>query len=178
LEAELRHASEGLTGNNIEEWIAKGEEKLNDYWRQYYYLLLLFIVGQKSNSLRANTTHQAMALEALDSVITDPWKSYLPVGTFTVEGKTANSIEELVALELPAGAVGATIIPFHNTRTHRQLRERAEEFERSNSTKIPWQTFVSLEERFAERLAARSEEQISQEDFTKALREILDDGKN
>jgi thymidylate synthase len=175
LEAELRHESEGVTGTNIEEWIARGEEQLNNYWSQYYYLLLLYIVSQKSNSLRSNAMQRSVALDALESVITEPWKSYLPSAIFKAEATEVSNIEELVALELPA-STGAKVIAFHDTRAHRQLQERAEDYERQSGVKIPWQSFVALEKRFAHRIAARDEETITTAEFEAALTELLTEG--
>jgi hypothetical protein len=60
LEADLRHASAGLSGDNIEEMIDQGNAELNSYWRQLYFLLLLHV---------AKRNRSQPALSALEAVI-------------------------------------------------------------------------------------------------------------
>lgn len=173
LEAELRHASEGLSGGNIEEWIAKAEGKLDPYWRQFYYLLLLHVVNHKCGLLRSDLVQRSIALEALESVIEEPWKSYLTKGTFQVEEGAASSVGKLISPNYEP----AKVIPLRNTRAHRELRERAAEYEHENGVKISWQQFGVLEERFADQVAARDGKSISKEDFAQAITEIRRDGE-
>lgn len=173
LEAELRHASEGLTGSNVEEWLSKAEEKLDPYWRQFYYLLLLHVVSHKCGLLRSDLMQRAIALETLESVIEEPWKSYLTKGTFQVEGAAASSVGKLISPNYEP----AKVIPLRSTRAYRELCERADEYERDNNVRILRQEFGALEERFADRIAARDGRPISQEEFVQALREISRDAE-
>ena len=140
LEAELRHASEGLTGSNIDEWLAKTEGKLDDYWKQFYYLLLLHVVSHKCGLLRSDLVQRSIALETLESVIEEPWKSYLTNGTFQVEGTGASSVGKLISPNYEP----AKVIPLRNTRVHRELREKAEEYERENEIKISKEDFAQV----------------------------------
>jgi thymidylate synthase len=171
LEAELRHASEGLTGSNIEEWLAKAEGKLDSYWKQFYYLLLLHVVSHKCGLLRSDLVQRSIALETLEFVIEEPWKSYLAEGTFRVERGAASSVGKLLSPNYEP----AKVIPLRNTRVHRELRERAKEYERENEVKISWQQFGALEERFADQVAARDGKSISKEDFAQIITEIRRD---
>lgn len=173
LEAELRHASEGLSGSNIEEWLAKAEGKLDSYWKQFYYLLLLHVVSYKCGLLRSDLVQRSIALETLESVIEEPWKSYLMKGTFEVEGSSASSVGKLISPSYEP----AKVIPLRNTRVHRELRERAEEYERENEVKISWQQFGVLEERFADQIAARDGKSVSKEEFARVITEIRHDGE-
>jgi thymidylate synthase len=173
LEAELRHASEGLTGSNIDEWLARAEAKLDQYWKQFYYLLLLHVVSHKCGLLRSDLVQRSIALEALESVIEEPWKSYLTKGTFQVEGAAASSVGKLISPSYEP----AKVIPLRNTRAHRELRDRAEEYEHETGDKISWQQFGLLEERFADQVAARDGKPISKEAFAQAVTELRRDGE-
>ena len=165
LEAELRHASEGLAGTNIEEWIEKGEDKLDSYWRQFYYLLLLYVIGRKAATSGVDRT---MALEALESVIEDPWYSYLPPDTFKAQDKDVTILEDIVS-RASTDATSAKIIPLHRTRPHRELRERVEEYEREGDDTISWREFAALEDRLADQLAARDLQELNQAEFNQLL---------
>jgi len=75
LEARLRHVAAGLTTDSINEWLKPiimldGEEiQLHEYWRQFYYLLLYYMV--------ANKTTDRAALQKVAALIEEPYKSYL-----------------------------------------------------------------------------------------------------
>jgi thymidylate synthase len=78
LEAKIRHISAGLNNSNIGEWLKdtiilgeREEDKitLHEYWKQFYYLLLYFIVSEKINDKEA--------LKKVTNLITDPYKKYL-----------------------------------------------------------------------------------------------------
>lgn len=47
LEADLRHASMGITIENINAWIDLGKDELDDYWVQFYFIILHYIVENK-----------------------------------------------------------------------------------------------------------------------------------
>lgn len=179
IESNLRHESQGLTGSNIEEWISKGNE-LNPYWQQLYYLLLLHVVTEKSYFLRSNLRQQEIALDALDSVIEQPWRSFLPQEIFEPKGEGMNGVEGLAALELPPGVGTAKIIQFHSTRGHRQLREKVKEYERESGDRVSWEEFGELEISYADRIegvAARDEVAITKEDIIQVLQGIRHHGE-
>lgn len=177
LEAEIRHGLEGLTGGNIEEWITKGEQMLNAYWRQYYYLLLLYAVTRKSTTLKANPKQQEIALSALESVIEEPWKSYLPTASFDVEGKAVSSAEELVPLDLVPRATGGQVVLFHNAAAHKKLQEQVAKYEAKTKTTVDWRKFQGLQVRFADRIAARDGRAVEFEEVENALNELQGDDK-
>jgi len=121
-----------------------------------------------------------MALDALDSVIEQPWKSFLPQGIFEPKGEGINVIEGLAALELPPGVGAAKIIQFHGTRGHRQLRERVKEYERESGDTVSWEEFGELEIYYADRIegvAARGEVAITTEEIVQVLQGIRQDGE-
>lgn len=164
LEAELRHGSAGLGSKNIEEWITQGEERLNSYWRQYYYLLLVFV---------AQRARDAGALEALQSVVEEPWSSYLPEDAFTAKGPRPSLA--LFPREEGSARAELQVVLSHTTKTHQSLRQRTAEHDASSSDPVSWEEFVALEEEFGDRLAARSGEGISKKDFANALKRVRED---
>jgi thymidylate synthase len=83
LEAEARHAAAGFSDDNFEEWLDRGEDKLNAYWRQLFYLLLLHMAERRGLQ---------SAVDRLDAAIASPWRDYLPKGTFAAKGKKAASV--------------------------------------------------------------------------------------
>lgn len=158
LEAELRHASASLSGENIEEWISKGQEKLNSYWQQLFFLLLIHI---------AQKNKEALALDSLKSVIDEPWISYLPQEIFEVEVEQARKMSELV------DPYQARIIPFHSTATHRSLREHIRHWEETTGKTVPWKQFYNLEEHFGKKLAASGGTQvITNDEFMEAIKDL------
>ena len=167
LEATLRHGSAGLNAGNVEEWIARGTDKLHPYWAQMYYLLLLHVA--KKNRDRG-------ALAALESVISDPWHSFLPADAFSA---VTQSRTDVPAWEMPdSSAQGGTIIPFFSTRSMQSLKVRVSEWEREASRKMSWNRYAKLQETFLKRLAARgpkgSESDISREEFLQILNMTTD----
>jgi thymidylate synthase len=77
LEAKVRHISAGLNSSNINEWlnnsisIGDGDNDkitLSSYWKQFYYLLLYFMVSKRQD---------AEALQKVASFIEEPYRSYL-----------------------------------------------------------------------------------------------------
>lgn len=163
LEAELRHGSAGIGGENIEEWIDKGVNRLENYWRQMYFLLLLHVVRQNQSS---------GAIESLQSSIESPFKDYLPDDSFEVHSEGTLQ-RELFQLELSQPAT-PTVIPLHKTAVHLALRRRTEEWEVEHGEKIPWQVFVKLEEHYASRFAARGDqEDIPGEQFAGLIQDFL-----
>jgi thymidylate synthase len=73
LEAEARQAAAGFNKSNFQEWISQGETRLSPYWRQYYFLLLLSM---------AKRLKLQFALQLLKSMISSPWKDFLPEDSF------------------------------------------------------------------------------------------------
>lgn len=68
LEALLRHGCAGINANNIARWISDGRDKLVEYWRQFYYILLWHVVNRRQNP---------GCLTTVEDVITEPWLSFL-----------------------------------------------------------------------------------------------------
>src|SRR5436190_17033590 len=87
--AQTRNVSQGLNNSKINEWlkakviIGKGEEneiEINEYWKQFYYLLLYFIVSKK--------TADKEALKKVADLITDPYKKYLDADDLKIMPKS------------------------------------------------------------------------------------------
>jgi hypothetical protein len=167
LEAELRHGSAGISGNNIEEWISKGEQKLNKYWSQFYYLLLFHVV--KSQSIILNQT--SIALNSLESVIDEPWKSYLPSDAFQEESYSGLGVESNAPFHLNNTLKSENVF-LNKTRSSYELKEAVKEYQKKSRDVISLEDYWSLEKHFGERVAARNGNKISSNDVEKALQVI------
>jgi thymidylate synthase len=168
LEAEIRHASAGISGSNIEQWISKGEQQLNDYWRQFYYLLLFHVVKDQS----IPSSQSSIAIESLESVIDEPWKSYLPSDAFQVDDYSGANLSNVVPFQLNNGISDAEAIDLRQTRSSRELETVLEKYELESSDVISWKDFSSLQKRFGDRVAARNGKAIGLEDIKQALQDI------
>ena len=74
IEANARHAAAGFSRTDFEaKWVRCADEKLDPYWRQFYYLLLLAMCK------KVNFQQGVMMLQEF---IDDPWLSCLPKETF------------------------------------------------------------------------------------------------
>jgi len=172
LEAALRHGSEGVTGHNINDWIQRGSEKLDPYWKQFYLLLLLYVVKHKSTYLKVHADEARLALDTLQAEINPYFKRYLDTDSFVHQGAEAANIQELLQLELPWDTVGAKIIPLHKTVLHKSLQKHAAAYEAEHQTQVGWKEFVELEERFAGSLAAQGNREISAAEFAMAMKDL------
>jgi len=162
LEADLRHASAGLSGDNIEEMIDQGNAQLDSYWRQLYFLLLLHV---------ARRNRSQPALSALEAVIIDPWKSYLGLDAFRLQENPAQATAQLLDLELPVDTYkGTNIIPFHRAKYLRSLKQKAAAYEESGKGSISWRDFSAMEEALADQIAASgADSELTDADFERLL---------
>jgi thymidylate synthase len=160
LEAKLRHESAGIKASEIESWIGLGDKSnLDKYWKQYYYLLILYIVKNKARLIKSNSGEMKLTLNILDSVINEPWKSYLPKDYFEPDSVTENPYlmeRDTSQIELP------DITLRHETQEHRRIQLLAEQYEKESNSVISWREFVQLESVFVG-IAARDE--ISMKEF-------------
>jgi thymidylate synthase len=165
LEAELRHGSAGLRGSNVENWIAKGSDKLHPFWSQLYYLLLVH-VAKKNNDQGA--------LSALESVIEGPWRSYLPEADFIGHEQAAKV--GAFTLQSPDVVSGSNVIPLFSSRAMESLKGRVINWEREKGQKLSWEYYARVQEELLGTLAARGgtsfEDEISSEDFEFAMSSI------
>ena len=170
LEADLRHKSRGITGGNIETWIDKGEE-LNEYWRQFYYILLLHVVQDKLTERQSKGVQVSLALDALKSVIDEPWKSYLPSDTFEAKVTPASSADDLLAQDFSGSDSKTKMFVLHDTQYHQEVCEGVEKYEKQTKDTVTWREFDRLGRRFA-KLAAREKQSIEPSDIKNALEDI------
>jgi len=77
LEADLRHASMGITKENVNTWIAQANEELHEYWVQFYLIILHFVAEHKLVDIELS--------KIVYDQISDVWKSLIP------EPKISNS---------------------------------------------------------------------------------------
>jgi thymidylate synthase len=165
LESELRLGSAGITGTNIENWIAKGSERLHPFWRQLYFLLLLHA---------AKVKHDQQALLALDSVIEDPWHSYLPTTVFQEDSQ--NVPISTLTMQHPGRTDGLNVVPLFSSRAMQSLKRRALDWEKQRQQPLTWGQYAKVQEVLLETLAARGGDgfdgEITAEDFEVALRSI------
>ena len=162
LEADLRHASAGLCGDNIEEWIEQANTQLDYYWRQLFFLLLLHVAKKNRNQ---------PALYALQTVIVDPWKLYLGTDAFQLQDSPAQATAQLLELELPVNTYKSTnIIPFYKAKFLRSLKQRAAAFEESGKGSISWRDFSAMEEALSDQIAASgADSELSDAEFERLL---------
>ena len=160
LEAQLRHASGAIGENNIEQWIERGEEGLTPYWRQFYFLLLLFISKQNGSQ---------GAIDAIKTVIVSPWREYLQPHDFELKAEDRRG--DISVLELPAFS-NPKIVPIYQTKTLAALKKAVESWEPKKGT-ITWKEFSELEAQFANEIAARGDrDEIPEDEFEKALQKL------
>jgi len=181
LEAKIRHISAGLNNSNINEWLkdviilGKGENdeiRLNDYWKQFYYLLLYFIVSKKTNDKDA--------LKKVAALITDPYKRYLDEEDFKMMSKSTQQ-------DLFGNIVGNAAFADYNhvTQKLRSLEVLCSEYntaeEQTGSGKIiDFSKYISLREKVIgnisefRAIAARNDSpEITKEEFLEAIKGIV-----
>src|SRR6185312_3345293 len=165
LEAHLRHGSAGVNARNIEEWIERGAAKLHPYWAQLYYLLLLH-VAQKNGDRGA--------LASLETLIKEPWYSYLPAGAFTAGIPVPNEVP--TAIESPQDeSQGTKIVSIYSTRKVQSLKNRVSEWEKESKRKMSWSQFSKIQDVFMERVAARDlDSEVSREEFLAVVKMTAD----
>jgi thymidylate synthase len=73
LESLLRHESAGVGAENIEHWIARGTENLQEYWAQFYLILLWYVLKKRSQD--------SSAASAVEKSLTPAWADYLRSST-------------------------------------------------------------------------------------------------
>ncbi|HMK18188.1 MAG TPA: thymidylate synthase [Chitinophagaceae bacterium] len=181
LEAQIRHVSAGLNNSNINEWlkdtiiIGKGEEneiQLSEYWKQFYYLLLYFIVSKK--------TADKDALKKVTDLISDPYKKYLDAEDLKIMPKATQQ-------DLFGNITGnASYADFsHVTRKLNSLEALCSEYntgEKEIGKKIDFPKYLILREKVVGNLnefrniAARGDApEITKEDFLKSVNELFGD---
>jgi len=173
MEADLRHESSGLNLADVQEHISKAQSELNDYWRQFYYLLLLHAASEKSRVLRSNRTEASAAIKSIRSALQDPWLSYLreerlssPAVSSETQGDGAGQTGDLFSSQ------SGSSLPFSRKRARDQLREVAHEYESRTEDTVTWQEFAAVEDEFGKELAARGDDEISLEEFEEFLETV------
>lgn len=183
LEAKIRHTSAGLNNNNIDEWLRdviiigprdKDKIELDPYWKQFYYLLLYFIVSKK--------TSDKQALKKVADLIEEPYRRYL-------DAEDLNVISRATQLDL-FGNVNSNPDYFaynHFTRKLHSFETICHEYnlqeQARNSNKIiDFSKYLKLREKLVgdvndiKNIAARNDNpEISKEDFLKSVSEFFDE---
>lgn len=181
LEAQIRHVSAGLNNSNINEWlkekiiIGKDEEneiELNEYWKQFYYLLLYFIVSKK--------TADKEALKKVADLITDPYKKYLDADDLKIMPK---STQQDLFGNITGNASYADYS--HVTRKLNSLETLCSEYNKEAEASgkiIDFSKYLALREKVIgnmsefKNIAARSDNpEISKEEFLKSVNELFSD---
>lgn len=179
LEAKIRHISAGLNNSNIGEWLkdvivlGKGEDneiKLDEYWKQFYYLLLYFIVSKKTNDKEA--------LKKVAALITDPYKKYLDEEDFKIMPKSTQQ-------DLFGNIVGNAAFSdySHVTQKLNSLEKLCGDYnqeEVAGSGKlIDFSKYIALRNKFIgsmdefRNIAARNDSpEITKEQFLEAVKEL------
>ncbi len=181
LEAKIRHISAGLNNSNIDEWLRdtivvgtrdKDKIELDDYWKQFYYLLLYFIVSKK--------TSDKEALKKVADLIHDPYKKYLDAEDLKIMTKATQQ-------DLFGNMTGNPdyLAYSHFTRKLNSFEVHCNEFnkeaeEKTTGKLINLAKYISLREKMVgdmneiRSIAARSDSpEISKEEFIKAVNDLF-----
>lgn len=163
LEAQLRHASAGVSATNIEEWIEKGRSKLNVYWQQFYFLLLFHIVKKKNDGL---------ALNALEQVIEEPYNSYLPKEV-APDKSTMEPIQETFNF-MSQDASNNQVIPVFSSNRLLSLGKIVDSWEAKNKKVLTRQEFSKLQDHFLTTVAARNSNlEVTSEELEEVIGKLL-----
>ena len=181
LEAKIRHISAGLNNSNINEWLkeeiilGEGDNdkiRLDEYWKQFYYLLLYFIVSKK--------TADKEALNKVAALIIDPYKKYLNEEDLKVISKATQQ-------DLFGNMTGNSAYNdySHVTRKLTSLEGLCQEYNTAESDKgsdkiIDFLKYISLREKLVgnmnefRNIAARGDSpNISKEEFLKSVEKLF-----
>lgn len=181
LESKIRHISAGLNNANIDEWLKdtieigtrdKDKIELHDYWKQFYYLLLYFIVSKK--------TSDKAALKKVADLIHDPYKKYLDADDIKIMNQATQQ-------DLFGNITGNPdyLAYSHFTRKLNSFEGHCKEFNHEAETKstgkvIDLQKYIVLREKLVgdineiRSIAARNDSpEISKDVFMKSANELF-----
>lgn len=182
LEAKVRHMSSGINNSNIDEWLKdsinigkdnKGNDdiiELDDYWKQFYFLLLYYIVSKKSMDKEA--------LKKVADLIHDPYKKYLDADDFKMMSKETQR-------DLFGNITGnqAYADYMQVTRKVSSLESMCDEYNEENQPKgkiIDFRKYIQLRDKLVGDInqvraaAARSDSpEISKDEFLKSANELF-----
>lgn len=179
LESKIRHSSAGITNANIDEWLQdtitigpRENDKiaLHDYWKQFYYLLLYFIVAKK--------TVDNDALAKVTRLIQEPYSELLNLET---NSQLPKSVQIDLFGNLSAG-IDLTVQNFF-TRKLLSLEKMCKEHNKStdNGAGINFEQYISLRQSLVgeiddiRKIAARGgSPEIDKTDFLQALKKVTD----
>lgn len=71
LEADLRHASMGLTKDNVQTWIEQAKNDLHQYWVQFFLIILHYVAEKKLYDIELT--------QIIYEQINDTWKQFIAV---------------------------------------------------------------------------------------------------
>lgn len=168
LEADLRHASMGISEENIDSWIEQGKSELDSYWVQYYNIVLLFIAERK-------LLDNELSLKAYDE-INETWKQYIPKPKFKGAKQTATpSLFEDVksnVIGIEQSNLGSAI-----QNLDQSCLETNERLQKENKNIISLNEYVMIKKQLINQraLAARDGQMFSKEDVYKTLLDIRSD---
>lgn len=169
LEADLRHASMGISEDNIDNWIEQGKSELDTYWVQFYNIILLFIANKK-------LVDNDLSLKVY-SELNDVWKRYIPKPKDRGAKKTST-------LSLFEDAKSNIIdIQQSNIESAYQNLEQScleanQELQGESKSVISLQEYVQIKKQLinSRALAARDGQIFSKDDVFKILSNMRSDG--
>jgi len=167
LEADVRHASMGITEQNIYEWIARGKNEMHTYWHQFYLVILDYIANSKLKN-RKITNIIRKDLEY-------PWNEILVSQEENVKG-----LERLTRTERNLFDENDFLdVQYRNTLENRRIQS-LNKLVLAQEKDLPYYKYVRLKEilidNFAgtQSLAANNlSEEITLEEFKSALERII-----
>jgi thymidylate synthase len=164
LEADLRHASMGITKDNVNTWIDNAREELDEYWVQFYLIILHFISEKKlfDNELTS------IVYEQLDK----NWKSLIEKPTIdkkeitTTQTLFDDSKTRIIKLD---NQYVNELNHFDNSCVQANIS-----FDSNGTKEISLEEYVLLKEKLINKdaIAARNGQLISVSQVEKAIKDI------
>ena len=154
-EADIRHRSEAISDNTIEEEIDKIRELFDIYWQQFAFLLLATVVNRRCLMDAAEILTFAMNPQLAKHLT---WEGVRSNESSATTPSTLSPLDRIHS--------AGNVIIFQDTKTGLSFKQRAVEHEQESGERFSARELLELEEQFASRLAARGlNVEISKEEF-------------
>ena len=176
LEAEARHVANGLTRSKTEEWVRQASNKLDPYWCQFFYLLLIQMCSKYK--LRDSVDYVA-------ELISPIYRPHIPSQYLNFEGVNAESRNGFTLLGDSDGPLRLAIHTSEGLQAERTASleklcsEKSRHLINAGKLGIGFDEFLELRTKLISNtlkdvaLAARgTENQISQDEFGKAFSQL------
>lgn len=160
-EADMRHRSEGVSDDTVEDEIDRVRSEFSSYWQQVALMLLATVVRKRCT---------ADGIDVLSAAL-DPNFAKLVKWPTTEGANHAVTPSNLPLLDAMQG--NENILLLHRTKTGSSFRQRAIDYERSSGDRLSAEELLEMQERVVSRLAARGlDVEVSDKDFSSILDDV------